>query len=110
MTPCWWQVSARRWAYWDALQRAPGLELRQDCGALNEGALNHTELYRQFMKLLEKMVRVPEKTANSDGPSEKLGGALALGPRTQRRHADGLPELTYPFHDRDILVTACGRS
>ena len=21
----------------------------------------------------------------------------------------GLPELTYPFHDRDILVTACGR-
>ena len=22
---------------------------------------------------------------------------------------DGLPELTYPFHDRDILVTACGR-
>jgi hypothetical protein len=22
---------------------------------------------------------------------------------------DGLPELAYPFHDRDILVTACGR-
>jgi transposase InsO family protein len=22
---------------------------------------------------------------------------------------DGLPELTYPFHDRDVLVTACGR-
>jgi len=22
---------------------------------------------------------------------------------------DGLPELEYPFHDRDILVTACGR-
>ena len=21
----------------------------------------------------------------------------------------GLPELNYPFHDRDILVTACGR-
>ena len=21
----------------------------------------------------------------------------------------GLPELTYPFHDRDLLVTACGR-
>ena len=20
-----------------------------------------------------------------------------------------MPELTYPFHDRDILVTACGR-
>jgi transposase InsO family protein len=25
------------------------------------------------------------------------------------RPYDGLPELTYPFHDRDILVTACGR-
>jgi Integrase core domain len=22
---------------------------------------------------------------------------------------DGLPELTYPLHDRDVLVTACGR-
>lgn len=22
---------------------------------------------------------------------------------------EGLPELEYPFHDRDILVTACGR-
>ena len=22
---------------------------------------------------------------------------------------DGLPELTYPFHDREVLVTACGR-
>ncbi len=25
------------------------------------------------------------------------------------RRYEGLPELTYPFHDRDILVTACGR-
>jgi hypothetical protein len=25
------------------------------------------------------------------------------------RQYDGLPELSYPFHDRDILVTACGR-
>ena len=25
------------------------------------------------------------------------------------RRYDGLPELTYPFHDRDILVTACRR-
>ena len=25
------------------------------------------------------------------------------------RHYHGLPELSYPFHDRDILVTACGR-
>ena len=25
------------------------------------------------------------------------------------RPRDGLPELQYPWHDRDILVTACGR-
>lgn len=25
------------------------------------------------------------------------------------RRYDGLPELTYPFHDCDIIVTACGR-
>jgi len=26
-----------------------------------------------------------------------------------KRPYDGLPEVHYPFHDRDILVTACGR-
>jgi hypothetical protein len=25
------------------------------------------------------------------------------------RHDDGLPDLAYPFHDRGILVAACGR-
>jgi hypothetical protein len=25
------------------------------------------------------------------------------------RPYDGLPEIEYPFHDKDILVTACGR-
>src|SRR4051794_24196031 len=25
------------------------------------------------------------------------------------RAYDGLPELSYPFHDREVLVTACGR-
>jgi transposase InsO family protein len=28
---------------------------------------------------------------------------------SSKRPYDGLPDLTYPFHDRDILVTACGR-
>ena len=26
-----------------------------------------------------------------------------------RRLYQGLPDLEYPFHDRDVLVTACGR-
>ncbi|MBB4365451.1 hypothetical protein GGD65_006517 [Bradyrhizobium sp. CIR18] len=25
------------------------------------------------------------------------------------RHYEGLPELAYPFHDRDVVVTSCGR-
>jgi hypothetical protein len=25
------------------------------------------------------------------------------------RRYDGPPELTYPFHDRDVVITACGR-
>ena len=25
------------------------------------------------------------------------------------RRYDGLPELNYPFHDRDVIVSACGR-
>ena len=28
---------------------------------------------------------------------------------TSARCYAGLPELTYPFHDRELLVTACGR-
>ena len=26
-----------------------------------------------------------------------------------RKPYSGIPDLTYPFHDRDVLVTACGR-
>jgi transposase InsO family protein len=47
---------------------------------------------------------------NTERPHE----ALAMKPPAEVylssiRPYDGLPELAYPFHDRDILVTACGR-
>ena len=47
---------------------------------------------------------------NSERPHEALtmkcpAEVYSASPRSY----DGLPELTYPFHDRDILVTACGR-
>ena len=29
--------------------------------------------------------------------------------RPAERSYDGLPEIDYPMHDRDVLVTACGR-
>src|SRR3981189_1439370 len=47
---------------------------------------------------------------NAERPHEALGMKCPaqLYTASPRRY-DGLPELTYPFHDRDILVTACGR-
>jgi transposase InsO family protein len=47
---------------------------------------------------------------NAERPHEALAMKCPaeLYAASTRRY-DGLPELTYPFHDRDILVTACGR-
>jgi transposase InsO family protein len=47
---------------------------------------------------------------NTERPHQAIGmkcpaELYAASPRSYQ----GLPELTYPFHDRDILVTACGR-
>jgi hypothetical protein len=48
---------------------------------------------------------------NTERPHEALAikCPAELYPASPRRY-DGLPELAYPFHDRDILVTACGGS
>jgi transposase InsO family protein len=47
---------------------------------------------------------------NVERPHEALAMKCPaqLYPAARRRY-DGLPELDYPMHDRDILVTACGR-
>jgi transposase InsO family protein len=47
---------------------------------------------------------------NTERPHEALamrppGELYVASPRPYQ----GLPELTYPFHDRDVIVTACGR-
>ena len=47
---------------------------------------------------------------NTERPHEALAmkcPAEVYTPST--RPCQGLPDLNYPFHDRDILVTACGR-
>ena len=47
---------------------------------------------------------------NAERPHEALAmhcPAEVYKPST--RPYAGLPDLAYPFHDRDILVTACGR-
>ena len=47
---------------------------------------------------------------NTERPHEALGMKCPaeLYTASTRVYA-GLPELTYPFHDRDVVVTACGR-
>lgn len=47
---------------------------------------------------------------NEERPHEAIDmkvPAELYGPSS--RPYDGLPELTYPFHDKDTMVTACGR-
>ena len=47
---------------------------------------------------------------NTERPHEAIAMKLpAEVYSASSRRYDGLPEVTYPFHDRDILVTACGR-
>jgi len=53
---------------------------------------------------------LPVREFNAERPHEALDMKCPaeLYTASPRRY-DGLPELTYPFHDRDVLVTACGR-
>lgn len=47
---------------------------------------------------------------NEERPHEALAMKCPADVYTpSSRPYDGLPELDYPFHDRDILVTTCGR-
>jgi len=64
------------------------------------------------MNSLQQQARFDDFVAefNTERPHEALAmqcPAQVYKPST-RAYA-GLPELAYPFHDRDILVTACGR-
>lgn len=47
---------------------------------------------------------------NTERPQEALDMKCSaeLYAASTRVYA-GLPDLTYPFHDRDVVVTACGR-
>src|SRR5712664_2557163 len=47
---------------------------------------------------------------NAERPHEALDRKCPAELYTaSTRPYEGLPELTYPFHDRDVLITACGR-
>ena len=62
--------------------------------------------------ILQQQARFDEfvQEFNSERPHEALAMKCPAELYTASpRSYQGLPELTYPFHDRDILVTSCGR-
>jgi hypothetical protein len=47
---------------------------------------------------------------NAERPHEPLAMKCPAEIYSASTHPyEGLPDIAYPFHDRDILVTACGR-
>ena len=64
-------------------------------------AMNALQQQERFDKFVSEF--------NDERPHEALGMKMpgeVYAPAS--RAFEGLPELAYPFHDRDILVTACG--
>jgi transposase InsO family protein len=64
------------------------------------------------MNSLQQQARFDEFVAefNTERPHEALGMQLPADLyRSSSRPYFGLPDLDYPLHDRDSLVTACGR-
>jgi transposase InsO family protein len=64
------------------------------------------------MNILQQQARFDAfvREFNAERPHEALAMRCpAQAYSASARAYDGLPELTYPLHDRDVLVTACGR-
>ena len=64
------------------------------------------------MNSLQQQARfdIFQQEFNTERPHEALAMQCpAEVYATSPRSFSGLPELTYPLHDRDVLVTACGR-
>lgn len=61
---------------------------------------------------LQQQVRFDDfvREFNTERPHEGLGMAMPADIYTpSERPYDGLPDIDYPFHDTDALITACGR-
>jgi len=64
------------------------------------------------MNILQQQARFDEFVSefNTERPHEALGMKMPGEVYTPSMRAyNGLPEIAYPFHDKDILVTQCGR-
>ena len=83
--------------------------IRSDNGvpfASPNALFNLSKLSVWWLRLGIAIERIKPGHPQQNGRHERMH--LTLKREATRPHG-GLPELTYPFHDRDILVTACGR-
>lgn len=71
----------------------------QGCQGYKEAHVQHRSCGRSVVELFN--TERPHEALAMKCPAELYSASA--------RHYHGLPELDYPFHDRDILVTACGR-
>jgi len=77
------------------------LTLKQE--ATRPAGMNSLQQQAKFDAFLDEF--------NTERPHEALAMACPVERYTpSQRPYDGLPDLEYPFHDKDILVTACGRT
>ena len=76
---------------------------RRDCGESDPAAgVQQPQQQERFDSFLHEF--------NQERPHEALDMKRPADLYTaSTRRYDGLPELTYPFHDRDVVVTTCGR-
>jgi hypothetical protein len=64
------------------------------------------------MNILQQQARFDEFVSefNTERPHQALNRMMPADvDRPSARACTGLPEIVYPFHDTDKLVTACGR-
>lgn len=64
------------------------------------------------MNCLQQQARFDDFVSefNTERPHEALAMKCPADVYTPSQHTyEGLPQLDYPFHDRDVLVTSCGR-
>jgi hypothetical protein len=71
------------------------------------GDVDHEILQHRAASFKAAVQRTIPK-ATLELPEELICRERARDTVSARRY-DGLPELNYPFHDRDVIVTACGR-
>src|SRR6202165_5818427 len=98
-------------------ERGLPLAIRSDNGmpfASPNALFNLSKLSVWWLRLGIAIQRVqpghPQQNGQRDGRNrpQQLRAPAELSLAPTRRY-DRMPELTYPFHDRDVLVTACGR-